>query len=637
MADIGDLFIRIFADGSQLEGGLNQAQGKVEIFEEGVKKLGKQMMEIFSVVAIEEFVRSCVDAADEAARATAKVEQALKNTGEASGQSLEELKKTAEELQNTSLFRDDTILTDVTSQFLTFSNIGVDSFKRAQVAAMDMATAIGDGEGLQGMARLLGKALNDPVAGLNLLQRQLRIFSPDQRELIKNFMDTNDIAGAQNVILSVVESRYGSQAKAAADASNGLVQLKNTIHQINGEIGTSLTQGDFFKSFLHGIGEELHFIFDKTIDSTDPLENLTEKMKRVYKDHGWKTAAETQKGKTDSNTSDTPGETTYQDELNTLKELQEKFLSSTGETRAALSQQIEKQKEVIKAWENSGKAVVDYTGTIKELENELSAMQTAREAMPSDNPLAIAQQTELINQKQNEVNILKNASVSWVEYGDSLNLTINGRVVTGIDEMCTAWDRYKSKSINTLMDTAGSQKVILENMAKTQKEIDDKKKADTDSYNATLIQDEKAIIASVATTLGKAIGDVISGNETMGEAFAKVLGGLLTQVGEAAIAIGTTYLALDALSDDPLDPAAALAVIGYGIAAVALGEILTNVSKSSSSSSGNSSSSGSASNTFDTRTQQASLFQNQTIELVLKGRDMGTQIKLNQLYYNRQG
>lgn len=187
------------------------------------------------------------------------------------------------------------------------------------------------------------------------------------------------------------------------------------------------------------------------------------------------------------------------------------------------------------------------------------------------------------------------------------------------------------------MDTAGSQKVILENMAKTQKEIDDKKKADTDSYNATLIQDEKAIIASVATTLGKAIGDVISGNETMGEAFAKVLGGLLTQVGEAAIAIGTTYLALDALSDDPLDPAAALAVIGYGIAAVALGEILTNVSKSSSSSSGNSSSSGSASNTFDTRTQQASLFQNQTIELVLKGRDMGTQIKLNQLYYNRQG
>ena len=182
MADIGDLFIRIFADGSQLDSGLNNAQEKLDIFGEGTKKLGKQIMEIFSVVAIEEFIRSCVDAADEAARATAKVAQALKNTGDASGQSLDGLKAAAVELQETTLFRGDTILTEVTSQLLTFSNIGVDSFKRVQAAALDMDTALGDGEGLQGMARLLGKALEDPIGGLNLLQRQLRIFTPDQRE-----------------------------------------------------------------------------------------------------------------------------------------------------------------------------------------------------------------------------------------------------------------------------------------------------------------------------------------------------------------------------------------------------------------------------------------------------------------------
>ena len=44
MADIGDLFIRIFADGSQLDSGLNNAQEKLDIFGEGTKKLGKQIM-----------------------------------------------------------------------------------------------------------------------------------------------------------------------------------------------------------------------------------------------------------------------------------------------------------------------------------------------------------------------------------------------------------------------------------------------------------------------------------------------------------------------------------------------------------------------------------------------------------------
>ena len=631
MADIGDLFIRIFADGSQLDSGLNNAQEKLDIFGEGTKKLGKQIMEIFSVVAIEEFIRSCVDAADEAARATAKVAQALKNTGDASGQSLDGLKAAAVELQETTLFRGDTILTEVTSQLLTFSNIGVDSFKRAQAAALDMDTALGDGEGLQGMARLLGKALEDPIGGLNLLQRQLRIFTPDQRELIKNFMETNDIAGAQNVILSVVEGRYGGQAKAAADASNGLKQFGNAMHEVNAEIGVALTQGNGLKDFLQSAGGMLMMMFDKNIPGSIlyPFTSHSEFSKpRVI---GGSATPETPE------TEAAPTETTYADLTAKLKTYQEEFNDSTVETRAGIAQKIAAIKEEIKEWDDAGKAVVDYTGTIKGLENELSAMQTAKEAMPINDPMAIAIQTEAISKKQDEINVLKNASIAWVEYGDSLNTTINGRVVTDIDKMSTSWESYKSTTINTLMDTAASQKVILENMAKTQKEIDDKQKAYKDKFNADILQDEKAVIASVATTLGKAIGDVISGNESMGEAFAKVLGGLLTQVGEAAIAIGTTYLVLDSLEANPLDSGAALAVIGAGVAAVALGEILTNASKSSSASSGSSSSSGSASNTFDTRAQQASLYQNQTIELVQRGRDMVASIKLNQLYYNRQG
>jgi len=634
MADVNDLFIRIFTDGSQLEPGLNAAQGKLDIFEEGVKKLGKQMMEVFSVIAIEEFIRGCVDAADEAARATAKVSQALKNTGDASGQSLEEIKKTAEELQSTSLFRGDTILTEVSSQLLTFSNIGVESFKRAETAALDMATAIGDGEGLQGMARLLGKALQDPIAGLNLLQRQLRIFTPDQRELIKNFMETNDIVGAQNVILSVVEGRYGGQAKAAADASNGITMFKNAIYETNGEIGTMIEKSTGLANVLKFVAEAYKFSFAPSKDATNEDYQI-EQWKKTWEDEqGYKFG--TLPPNSDSGTKDDTEkqETTYADLTAKLKAYQEEFNDSTIETRAGIAQKIADIKAEIEEWNNAGKAIINYTGTIKGLENELTTMQTAKEAMPTNDPMAIAKQTDLINQKQNELNVLKNASVAWVEYGDSLKTTINGRVVTGIDEMCTAWDRYKSKTNDTLADVAASvqrgEKAITDIQAKEAA----RRKALGEAINATYAADVNQMIASVASSLGTLIGDLVNGNEDAGDAALKIFGKLIGEVGEMAITLGVLIMDLQASLANPFGISPGL-LIGAGIAAVAMGEVMTNASKSSSESFGSGTSS--TSNTFDTRGAQANLYQNQTIELVQRGRDMVASIKLNQLYYNRQG
>jgi len=265
----------------------------------------------------------------------------------------------------------------------------------------------------------------------------------------------------------------------------------------------------------------------------------------------------------------------------------------------------------------------------------LSAMQSAKEAMPTDNPMGIAVQNDAIKQKEDEINVLKNASVAWVTYGETLNTTINGRVVSGIDLMCASWDNYKDTTINTLMDVSASEKVIMDKMANEEKDAAKKRQIQIDELNKMLDTDMRTSIAKMANLIGVAIGDVISGQESLVNAFGNMLGGLLKTVGDAAITLGATYLAIDALVDNPLDPGAALAVIGIGIAAVALGEILTNASKSSSSASGSSSSS--SSNTFDTRGQQAGLYQNQTIELVQRGRDMVASIKLNQLYYNRQG
>jgi hypothetical protein len=253
VAAIDDLYIRILADGSQLGAGLNQAQGKVDMFSQGISKMGGILAGAFSVVAIEQFLSKSIDAADESARAVAKVAQALKTTAGASGQSLEGLREEADKIKGMTLFDDDKVLNDASAQLLTFSNIAGDTFKRAQMAALDLNTVLADGEGLTGTSIQLGKALNDPAKGIVALQRSGVSFTPVQRELIKNFAETNHLAEAQNLVLQEIERQYGGQAEAAAAASNGLVQMGNAIEDVMKAIGGGISQSSLWKSAIKDI------------------------------------------------------------------------------------------------------------------------------------------------------------------------------------------------------------------------------------------------------------------------------------------------------------------------------------------------------------------------------------------------
>ncbi len=202
----------------------------------------------FSVVAIEQFLKASVNAYEESEKAQAKVAQAIKTTGGVAGLSLKELTDIASDFQHSTLFEDDTIMNDVTAQLLTFTNIAGTNFKRAQTAALNLATVL-DGD-LKGSAIQLGKALNDPVAGLAALGRSGISFSASQKAVIKNLADTNQLAEAQTLILNELDRQYGGQAEAAAKASTGITQLANSFGDLMENIGGAIVKGNTFKSTI---------------------------------------------------------------------------------------------------------------------------------------------------------------------------------------------------------------------------------------------------------------------------------------------------------------------------------------------------------------------------------------------------
>jgi len=629
MADIGDLFIRIFADGSQLEGGLNNAQEKLNVFEDGVKKLGRQLTEMFSVVAVEEFIRKSVDLAEESERSMAKVAQAIKQTNGIAGQSFEELKFQADEFQHSTLFTNDQVMNDVSAQLLTFTNLTGENFERAQKAALDLATVLGDGQGLRGVSIQLGKALNDPVQGLTALRRSGISFSESQVEMIKNMAESNRLAEAQSFILDIINGQYGGQAEAALKASNGMNQLHKSLEEVQKSFGNALNHTSYFSDWLDELGSKLDSWSDERVSKWNAflvtfyggaaqfMKQQRDWEKDNFKANKWSSEIENQGESSGGPLEPTPvKQTTYADLVAQLHTYQKALQTSTEATRDGINAQIEKVKEQIKAWENSGKAVENYKGTIKGLENEISALQAEREGMSVSDPLAVAQKTDLINQKNEELNILKNASLEWVNYGKT--------VENCIDEMIPKYDQLNDTVVADFTHIHDFTNNQLNAMLAKSKQVND-----------DITQDMRAAISSTASSLGTLIGDLINGQEAAGDSLLKFLGKIIGQVGQMAIALGSMLLAIDMSLADPLNPALAIELIGAGVIAVAIGEVFTNASKSSSAASGSTSSS--SSNTFDTRATQAGLYQNQTIELVQRGRDMVASIKLNQLYYNRQG
>lgn len=230
MATAGSLVVDLRAKTAHFARGMKKGRKELTGFQKAVGRINKTLggltaaLTAVGVAAIGvKFGRLLA----EQEKAEAKLEAVIRATGKAAGFTAGELKQTAAELQKITAIGDDTII-NMQAILLTFRNIKGDQFQRATKAALDLSAVLD--QDLRSSAISIGKALNDPIKGLTTLQRVGIDFTESQRAMIRNFVDTNEVAKAQIVILKELENQTEGAAKAMADTRFG--RLRKVLNDL---------------------------------------------------------------------------------------------------------------------------------------------------------------------------------------------------------------------------------------------------------------------------------------------------------------------------------------------------------------------------------------------------------------------
>lgn len=162
------------------------------------------------------------------------------------------------------------------AKLLTFKEIGKTAdtaggaFDRATRAAIDLAAA-GFGSAESNAAQL-GKALNDPIAGLAALTRSGVTFTEQEKARIATLVESNRIGEAQAQVLAAIEKQVGGVAAAQA---GGLDRLRTIGTQAAEALGRKLVpQVDKLATWLvdkglpaaQRLGTELSARFGPTVN-----------------------------------------------------------------------------------------------------------------------------------------------------------------------------------------------------------------------------------------------------------------------------------------------------------------------------------------------------------------------------------
>jgi hypothetical protein len=214
-----DVVVRFLADTKQLQSEISNVEGTGSRIKTWAVGISAAIGTAFAVKAVKDFI----SAAEESDAAAAKLHQTLKLAGDESGKWADHALKLAGTLQKQTGISDEVIAGGqaILSTFHEVSNATAQQngmFDRATKAAVDLsATGFGS---VDTASTMLGKALQDPVAGMTALRRAGVTFTAEQQASIKAMVDTNQSAAAQAAILAEVERQVGGTAAASATASS---------------------------------------------------------------------------------------------------------------------------------------------------------------------------------------------------------------------------------------------------------------------------------------------------------------------------------------------------------------------------------------------------------------------------------
>lgn len=177
---------------------------------------------------------------------------------------------------------------------LGFRKIQGVNFDRAVQSIVDMSTVMG-GEGgqmsLVSAAQAIGKALDDPIAGIDSLTRQGFRWTEQEKAMLKEMVNTGNIAGAQKIILDELAKTFGGASEAVAKHSGALKEMANkAIGELKEEMGRGISSSGFMTKWRQAITDQAnewadalkkHNDYKDTIAKFDAGEELTRDEKLI--------------------------------------------------------------------------------------------------------------------------------------------------------------------------------------------------------------------------------------------------------------------------------------------------------------------------------------------------------------------
>lgn len=240
---LGSAYGKIIIDSSGVSVGVGNATKSLGSLTAIAGQVGGAMKNVGTAMTlgltlpIAAFFASSMKSAMGAEDALAEVNAVIESTGGAAGVTAEEVQKLATDFQKLTKFSDEQIMSGE-SMLLTFTNISSEVFPQATEAMLNMAEKFG---GMENASIQLGKALNDPIAGVGALRRVGVMLTQEQENQIKAFMAVNDIASAQKVILQELQTEFGGLAVAMGATDSGkLTQFINTLDDFKELVGKDL-------------------------------------------------------------------------------------------------------------------------------------------------------------------------------------------------------------------------------------------------------------------------------------------------------------------------------------------------------------------------------------------------------------
>lgn len=234
---LGEAVLDLTANSDSLEKELDKAKKPVESKVGELQKVFSAIMTSAVLTTIVQSYRQVVTAAEEAAVTEAKVAGVIRATGNAAGYTVGQLSEMADGYSRLTGVDDEVIL-NAEAVLLTFRKVGREVFPEATQAALDMSAVMG--QDLQSSIVQIGKALNDPIAGISALSRVGVTFTDDQKTMIQGFVAQNDIMSAQQVILEELQAEFGGTAEAMEKASTGSKRLGTSWGNLQEELGENL-------------------------------------------------------------------------------------------------------------------------------------------------------------------------------------------------------------------------------------------------------------------------------------------------------------------------------------------------------------------------------------------------------------